>query len=110
MSTELTPEQREKLEQAVDLARGAGACRYVLNGAPGCVVAQVAVLEGVPLSTLREWDTSTENDAPSVYDRTPELREYPRDLIAALQLEWDGAVADPTDARGRMRGLIAANA
>lgn len=109
-ATKLTPEQVQKLEQAIDLARDPGACRYVKDGAPCCVVAQLAVLEGIPVAVLKVWD-GAEDGRPARVDcigALPEpLAAYPDDLLLELQQDWDaGRYHTADDVRLVLRGTL----
>ncbi len=54
-----------KLRQAVLKARKPGACVYWDRG-PCCVIAQLAVLEGVPLEEVRTWNAAGTPMSPTI--------------------------------------------
>lgn len=43
------------LHEAIDAAQGFGACQYVKDGQPQCVVAQFAVKCGLAVEEMRGW-------------------------------------------------------
>jgi hypothetical protein len=51
----LTKQQRDNLLLAIDRAEGFGACTYVKDGKPLCVIAQLAAIEGVPVELMCMW-------------------------------------------------------
>lgn len=114
----LTVEQKKRLLRAIDTASGPGACRYVYDGAPCCVVAQLAALEGISVERMAAWDASSQ----TVWGlfaggrSGPELAPYRigdeegNPLLDRLQAIWDrrddglGAV----EKREAMRALVEA--
>lgn len=96
----LTEDQKKKLEAAIDAAQGAGGCKYVKNGEPCCVIAQLGHREGVPKAEMTRWDRrlstglgagisavlagfTTEEFSPGA------LLNYPPELLIDLQSIWD---------------------
>src|SRR5690606_23458401 len=94
----LTDEQRENLLLAIERAKDSGACRYVKNGEPCCVIGQYAYLTGVPIETLEEWDRSGHAGSSlnvwfliSNGGYSPGLSA---DFLWAIQRVWDGGGED----------------
>jgi hypothetical protein len=90
----LTQTQVEKLKQAVANAQGQGQCAYVIDGKPGCVIGQLAVLEGVSAESLQQWPSSKiwallKLDGGESAPQCSVLKEYPATLLQGLQDEWD---------------------
>lgn len=106
----LTPAQVEKVARAIELAWAPGECKYQVDGAPCCVLGQLAALEGVPVETLRMWDGLAHELGASGIDDILErfytdnpLVAYPSGLLVKLQAEWDASRVDPEEARMYMR-------
>lgn len=90
----LSDEQKEKLYKAIDAARMPGACDYVEGGAPCCVIAQLASLEGVSVNDMYSWGIAqVQNLAQQDKARGFEfVTKYPSELLKELQGIWDGCV------------------
>ncbi len=112
MGKELTKEQENNVLLAIDSAEEAGTCEYVINGQPCCVIAQLAVIEGVTTDTMESWRHSGGDGDPKsmivgdVLDSfdTP-LDEYPRALLVSIQAVWDTNYCE-IDAREKMRDRL----
>jgi hypothetical protein len=114
-----TKKQAEKLHRAIDLAQDPGACTYVRpdGQGPRCVIAQLAVLEGVSLETLRVWDAASESggsvaihklgetgvEVPAAIDAysLPELRYR-------VQERWDSGIGDSSYQRSQIHENVTA--
>lgn len=93
----MTKDLIEKCHTAVDLALDRGVCVYRRSGrkGPSCVIAQLAVLSGLPVHMLPHSTSMVDSilDSPT----TPEqaefaevLNPYDRGLLSDLQAVWDG--------------------
>ncbi len=92
----LTRDQLLKLQYSIDAAADYAMCAYQKNGAPCCVMGQLAHREGVSVEELERWDglDASENDIRQI--RPSELQSYPMTLLMDLQILWDcGSI--PTD-------------
>ncbi len=104
----LAPEVKEKLVQAALNAKGFKACRYVMDGAPGCVIGQYLASCGVSLKRMQLWG---KDEIGKV--RPSELAGI-ESLATSLQLAWDidgsideyDSVTAEDDARLQMLFLI----
>lgn len=86
---------KTNLYKALELATMAGACLYVHNGKPCCIIAQLYVLEGGKVedmlsvkNKLGEWSA-----VKHVYEdlAPPQLTKYPKNLLITMQARWDAA-------------------
>lgn len=107
----LSDEQKEKLYQAIDAARGPGACDYVEGGKPCCVIAQLAHLEGVSIEDMAStWGVSqVQHISERPYVRGVEfIIKYPVKLLTELQTIWDTCkqVTSEDDAREGMKEKV----
>lgn len=108
MKDKLTEEQIARLQTAIDKAENPGARRYVVDGRPSCVIAQLYILEGGSVDTLEWWQwQSTVIGCILEEQRPPELVHYPEGLLQNLQYLWDVGVADADTRREAMREEVA---
>ena len=93
--------QKFRLLQSMLLARNPGACEYVRNGEPVCVIGQLAVKEGADPADLEPWGIASVNDLlcedPSCEWEDPAgaldaLTEYPVGLLQAVQRRFDDSL------------------
>jgi hypothetical protein len=77
---------RSNLELAIDRAEGFGVCKYVSQGRPVCVIAQLGAIEGVSIEEMERWNGSI---IRSVYPKVPKFRKYNKELLTELQVIWD---------------------
>ncbi len=114
----LTEQQAKNLGTAVTRAKGVAGCLYTRGGEANCVIAQLAVLEGVTLKELAIWDTAcmgiAEPIAGIVAKRRPgseKLSAYPAELLSALQRVWDVPMSwgawDEESARAVLNNILA---
>lgn len=104
MKYELTKTQVEKVNKAIELAQEPGACKYMVDGKPCCVIGQLAALEGVPANVL---DTELTVSALIKLNKLPEFASYPRELLFLLQRKWDCSKSIPIEkARANMRDFL----
>ncbi len=87
---------RTNLLLAIAKARGPCECRYVLGDSkPGCVIGQLARIEGVSLDELRVWDRSARATITDVVEKRPRAKalasKYGLSLLSRLQEKWDTA-------------------
>ena len=102
----MTEEQIARLQTAIDKAENPGACCYVVNGRPSCVIAQLYILEGGSVDTLKEWGATVIGCV--LNERHPaELAHYPKGLLQNLQYLWDIGVDDAESRREAMRKEVA---
>lgn len=100
-------EQKEKLLTAIDLAKNPGKCRYVIDEQPQCVIAQLAVLENVPIGTLKIWDFASNGESGGIGNiDPPELSHYDMGLLENLQDIWDSRDDEPEETKQYMKELI----
>lgn len=116
--SKLTKDQIKKLYAAINSAREPGGCKYVSDGVPCCVIAQLATLEGVPLETLERWN-STE-DILDGQDSITELyakqqpatgmlnEKYGIVFLRDLQDIWDNVASTVRGGRAAMRKRVQA--
>lgn len=102
MKDKLTEEQIARLQTAIDKAETPGACRYVVDGRPSCVIAQLYILEGGSVDTLEEWGATV---IGCVLDEwhPAEFAHYPKGLLQNLQYLWDTGMDDAECRREVMR-------
>lgn len=95
------------LRKAIDLAEKPGGCKYVRNGKPCCVIAQLAVLEGIPVEQISKWDVSKFPGIgslllePLVNGASAITSKYPIILLNNLQGVWDTALDTALEAARR---------
>lgn len=108
-ATKLTPEQVQKLEQAIERARFPAGCFYLgTDDQPACVIGQLAVLEGVPTHALAAWDNQPLPGISKIFADIDEFAEYPPVLLDKLQSTWDSTDRDSeAHGRDRMRDILA---
>lgn len=108
MKYDLTKEQVEKLNKAIDLAEEPGGCRYAIDGKPCCVIGQLAVLEGVPVSELDSAYGIELFLKRGCLSPISALAAYPLDLLICMQVRWDNSFSFSSidDARDWVRQLI----
>jgi hypothetical protein len=94
--------QIENIKKAIELAKQnghQGECRYVTDGKPDCVVAQLATIEGVSIEDLAKWEKKNVL-AAAMFNKpgANSLREkgYNTEFLLLLQRIWDGEYV-PTD-------------
>lgn len=102
----MTEEQIARLQTAIDKAKNPGKCRYVVDGRPSCVIAQLYILEGGSVDTLGKW-RSTVIGCILEEQRPPKLAHYPKGLLQNLQYLWDVGVNDADTRREAMREEVA---
>lgn len=94
----------EMLHEAIKRAKNRGACEYVKDGAPCCVIGQFGTLLGIPLDILENGTpkeiyelTVTVNDLNGLgVDRRTIFRNCgaPMKLLTRLQSIWDSGACD----------------
>lgn len=88
----VTKEQKEKLLKAASLAKGPGGCSYSnYKQEPICVIAQLAVMEGVDPKVFAEWDSfgSFNNVKENGLPENDKLNAYEMKLLLHVQDFWD---------------------
>jgi hypothetical protein len=106
----LTNDQKKKLYQAIDNAQGFGECSY----AKGCVIAQLAELEGADPSDWDEYKSRSSHGALPIHYLWEEcesarisLKTYPLYLLSKIQEHWDrGQNTSVSEAKEAMRCLV----
>ncbi len=78
---------------AIDRTEG-NACTYLYPDmtTPCCVIAQLAMIEGVPIEDIRGWQKgSIRVDVVILFKHSgyEALEKYPDELLAGLQEKWD---------------------
>lgn len=106
MEDKLTEEQIVRLQTAINKAENPGGCRYAVDERPSCVIAQLYILEGGSVDTLKYWG-STVIGCVLEQEHPPELAKYPKWLLQKLQYLWDVGVADAEYKREIMRDEVA---
>lgn len=102
----MTEEQIARLQTAIDKAENPGECRYVVDGRPSCVIAQLYILEGGSVDTLEEWGATVIGCV--LNERHPaELAHYPKTLLQSLQYLWDIGMDGVDCRREAMRSEVA---
>lgn len=91
--SKITDQQSNNLHLAIDRAKGQGNCQYVgvYGKKPQCVIAQLAVIEGVSVQAIKSWAgpiTVLEREGTDVGP----LFYYPLDLLTSLQVMWDSTI------------------
>jgi hypothetical protein len=98
MKAKISQEQMNKLLEAARFACDPGACRYVKDGEPCCVIAQLAVLHGANVSVLVEFDVYQEfpDDLPGSQEVSAienlallHLEEWNKFDLRQIQAVWD---------------------
>jgi len=82
------------LRKAIDLAEKPSGCKYVVDGKPCCVIAQLAVLEGIPVEDISKWDRQNScgiGVLPLTNGVDVLVRKYPREVLVNMQGAWDRA-------------------
>lgn len=114
LTEKLTTEQANKLCNAISNAVQSGSCSYLRfgtlgeNTAPGCVIAQLASLEGVTGLQLEDWFGSVYNVIDKKLSGYEVLLPYPLSVLADLQGMWDngGINEDEGLRRNTMREYV----
>lgn len=79
----------DNLHKAIDLAQTPTQCYYVLEGQPCCVVAQFAVLSGLPVEAMKHWEGMA-SDAPRITLAFKEADvEVDILVLRDIQFTWD---------------------
>jgi hypothetical protein len=101
----ISEETKKQLHQAIDLAQGYGACKYVHEDKPMCVVAQFAHLSGTSVAEMKDWGmrifTGVAMEKP--------VSAYLKDnlsILTSLQFCWDGGFPSPESAREEMHRIV----
>lgn len=105
----LTKKQRKNLNLAIDRARGPGACSYVIDDEPGCVIGQLAAIEGVSVNQLNTWGTQTVKYLCDKNELPEPLTRYPNVLLRQVQKVWDRWYNQLTDNLTNLPALTDAN-
>ncbi len=87
----LTVEQAKRLHDSIDAAKGYAKRVYQYEGAPMCVIAHLAIREGVPAEDMRLWDHLEFNRVYSIHSMA--LASYPGALLDVLQRIWDQSMS-----------------
>jgi hypothetical protein len=96
----ISRKQMDRLLEAATLAREPGACRYVKDEQPCCVIAQLAVLHGAEISQIAKYDHHQGDELPaglgvdSVDLRDFKLEGWDRASLREIQAVWDRRAAD----------------
>jgi hypothetical protein len=88
----MTEQQIKNLRTAIENAKNAGACAYVRNGEPDCVIGQLGFLEGVSGDQLDSWHGPVDliiSNPDGLYEKSEVLKSYDEDLLCSLQSIWD---------------------
>ena len=105
MKYDLTKAQIEKINKAIELAQEPGACKYMVDGKPCCVIGQLAALEGVPAVVLDRTEFTV--SALIKRNQLPEFASYPREFLYLLQRKWDCSKSIPIEnARAEMHKFL----
>lgn len=100
----MTPEEKANLLLAIDRAEGPGECKYVVDGKPHCVAAQLCAIEGVSVEDL-EAAGPTKIWSVDVQSIKSVVKKYP--LVEDLQSSWDhGPSCTLEEARNRLRDMV----
>mgnify|MGYP003534381023 CR=1 FL=1 len=76
-------ETKSNLWKAWVIAINAG-CRYVVDGKPACVIAQLYILEGGKVEDMADW-----HGKPIAYIQPPLLAKYPILFLSTVQYVFD---------------------
>lgn len=98
-------DQKEKLLKAIDLAKKPGSCKYVIDGEPICVIAQLYVLEGGKVEDMEKWGDTVIQTIKKETEDLPALDGYDINILLDLQSYWDDE-KDEEEARKNMRSLV----
>lgn len=79
---------RSVYEEAIKKAVHPGGCRYLIDGKPACVIAQLYVLKGGAPEDMESWHGT---GVLRIVDErmVPLLMDEPRFLMEHLQYVWD---------------------
>lgn len=82
---------KTNLYKALSLAKNPGNCKYVQDGKPCCIIAQLFVLEGGTVEEMGEENYPEWSTIRRVYhdQAPPQLTKYPLELLVAMQSNWD---------------------
>jgi hypothetical protein len=116
MKAIITRKQMDLLLEAAERAKMPGACRYVYEGEPCCVIAQLGALHGASIEKMGEYeyvdDDETGNVSSEPFDICPEedfaLGEWREHVssLRAVQSEWDKQFESVNEARAALRERI----
>lgn len=98
------PASRSVYEEAIKKAINPGGCRYLQDGKPACVIAQLYILKGGSPEDMEDWHDT--NIPIVVYElKPPLLMDEPRLLMANLQHTWDTSATAEEGRENMMRVL-----
>lgn len=91
----ITEELKKMLHESIDAAKGFGACRYVADGQPQCVVAQFASRCGVmPEDMLNKWGGTGFGFLTDEELMNNEALLENNSTLSELQYHWDNHITD----------------
>ena len=101
----LTSEQKKKLIAAIDLSNNRGSGLYTEGDKICCVIAHLALSEGVSQTLIKRWSDSvfvilSKKGAPG------QLKLYPLELLHYLQHIHDDLNIDETVAKSTMKNMV----
>lgn len=106
----ITTEQKKKLYRAIAAAKHAGACEYISNNKPCCVIGQLAYIEGITVPEMKKWGAEGFQLVRYDYRQVVKpLLAYPYRLLDRIQGEWDynnGNTIDEPERRSTMRAIV----
>lgn len=95
---------RSVYDEAIQKATDPGGCRYLIDGKPACVIAQLYVLKGGAPEDMGSWHTDVVLSIVHEF-KPPLLMDEPRSLIANLQHTWDTSATAEEGRENMMRVL-----
>ena len=109
----INDEQRAYLYRTTTMARGGGTCQYYDGEGPQCVIGQLGALHGCKVNTFAGggiWDLFYPTGlARRLFNPDIDaLKTYPIELLARLQVTWDGCqyIGGEETARLKMYQII----
>lgn len=99
------PASRSVYEEAIKKAINPGGCRYLQDGKPACVIAQLYVLKGGAPEDMGSWHTDVVLSIVHEF-KPPLLMDEPRLLMADLQCTWDTCHTTAEEGREIMMGVL----
>ena len=122
MKALITQEMMDRLLEAAERAEAPGACRYVRDGEPCCVIAQLGALEGATVEQMAnaagEVEPYEDEDGDTDHGIGSSLADvfledfglskaWPQAPLVAVQKQWDAAKGvDIEEARYRLVARI----
>lgn len=102
----ISEETKKQLHQAIDLAQGYGACKYVHEDKPMCVVAQFAHLSGTSVAEMKSWNNTIFSGVVRGWAVNLYLASNTQ-ILNKLQVYWDGdGINNAESARKEMHRIV----